>query len=207
MKIVSAFPESDKPRVNYAAMLCKTSLKRFEEIELIAVKGSPRPFLDEMLTLAAEGSSGEYFGWINGDCQLLTAPSQLPLQDFDIYGLRRLELGIGEQCGGVDGYFIRKSFWESTLSRDLPHLYVGGTHVDWWLSRGAQRFGRYGEGFWLGHIPHERTSTSLGLDQAGVHNLREYNAWADRNGVSKDEVWKPKEHRLKRLMRKILPSG
>lgn len=185
MKFIVAFPDGDDQRIVYSEELCRSSIKRFPEIELLEVRGSPRPFFNQMLAEASKGD-GEWFGWINGDCQLLTKPSQIDLSEVDVYGLRRIELGIGEQCGGVDGYIIRKSFWESTLSKDMPNLHVGATHVDWWITRATQKFGRYAEGFWLAHVPHEKTQASCGTDECGLHNLREYEAWADRNEVSKE---------------------
>ena len=185
MRLVVTFPDKDDQRIRYCAELCKSSIKRFEEIELKEIPSNPRPFFDEMLLEASKGD-GEWFGWINGDCQLLTKPSQLDLSDVDVYGLRRIELGVGDKCGGVDGCIIRRSFWDNHLSKDMPHMYIGGTHIDWWLTRSTQKFGRYAEGFWLAHMPHERTQTSCGTDECGLHNVREYEAWADRNEVSKE---------------------
>jgi hypothetical protein len=185
MRIVVSFPPSGEHRIRYAAGLCESSIKRFDELELHEVSPPQKPFFGQLLTEASKGS-GEWFGWINGDCQLLTKPSEIDLSDVDVYGLRRIELGTGEQCGGVDGYLIRKEFWESTLSKDIPELYVGATHVDWWLTRATQKYGRYKEGFWLAHIPHEKTESSIGNDEFGKNNLREFKSWANRHKVSRE---------------------
>jgi hypothetical protein len=185
MKLAVTFPDSDDQRIRYCAELCRSSINRFPEIELLEIASNPRPFFDKMLSAASVGGA-DWFGWINGDCQLLTKPSELDLSEVDVYGLRRIELGIGDKCGGVDGCLIRRSFWEEFLSKDLPSMYIGGTHIDWWLTRATQKFGRYAEGFWLAHMPHERTQASCGTDDYGAHNLREYEAWADRNEVSKE---------------------
>ena len=183
MRIVAAFQDGDE-RVNYAKALCQSSIKRFYGIELVEIPGTPRPFFNDMLQKASEGD-GDYFGWINGDCQLLINPISLIGMQADVFGMRRIELGTGEKCGGVDGYIIKKSFWNDVLSKDQPRMYVGGTHVDWWITRATQKFGKYDEGFYLAHIPHERTAASIGTDDYGKNNLDQYNAWADRNGISK----------------------
>lgn len=185
MRIVVAFPLSEEHRIKYSAELCRSAIKRFEEIELHEVCGTPRPFFNKMLEEASQGE-GEWFGWINGDCQLLTSPSEIDLSEVDVYGLRRIELGVGEQCGGVDGYLIRKEFWKTFLSQDAPELYVGATHIDWWITRATQKYGRYAEGFWLAHIPHEKTDASSGVDEIGKHNLREYKSWANRHKISRE---------------------
>lgn len=188
MNIVAAFPKTEDIRIIQSTFLCKSSILRFGNLNLIEVSGTPRPFLNEMLQLCytkSKENREEWFGWINGDCQLLYDPSCLiQTEQFDVYGLKRMEMYIGERCHGVDGYIIKSSFWENFLSKDIPKMYVGGTHVDWWLSRATQKYGVYKESYLLSHLPHERTLTSLGVDEWGTNNLKEYNSWAQRNNVS-----------------------
>jgi len=182
MNIIVAFPTTNDYRTNYSKDLCCSSIKRFPNINLHEVPGTPRPFFNEMLSLASK-TDNEWFGWINGDCQLLVGVEHLISPDLDVFGLKRLELNSGERCAGVDGYLIRRDFWNNVLSADQPKMYVGGTHIDWWITRAAQKFGRYKEGFFLAHIPHQRSSTSHGHSLEGQHNINEFNEWAKRNKV------------------------
>jgi hypothetical protein len=188
MNIVIAFPQTEDTRINESIFLCRSSINRFSNLSLLEVSGTPRPFLGEMLTLCydkAKQNNQAWFGWINGDCQLLYNPEQLIANNqFDVYGLKRLEMYIGEKCQGVDGYIISCHFWENVLSKDIPKMYVGGTHVDWWLTRATQKYGIYKESYLLSHLPHDRTLTSLGVDTFGVNNLTEYNDWAVRNSIN-----------------------
>jgi hypothetical protein len=191
MKLIVAFPKSEDQRINEAMHLCRTSVERFQDVELIEISGTPRPLFNEMLQTSynkaiEEGS--DWFGWINGDCQLLRDLKFAQELDVDVYGLQRIEIGIGEQCTGVDGYIIKCEFWKNVLSKDIPQLYVGGTHIDWWISRAAMKFGKYDEGYLLAHIPHERTETSIGVDEFGLQNLKEYEAWAIRNDIGGEQV-------------------
>lgn len=186
MKLIVAFPKSDDSRINEAMNLCRTSVKRFKNIELIEISGTPRPLYNEMLQTSynkAVKCGSKWFGWINGDCQLLRDLKFVDDLDVDVYGLQRLEIGIGEKCLGVDGYLIKCEFWENFVSKDIPQLYVGGTHIDWWITNVAKKYGKYDEGYLLAHIPHERTQTSMGVDEYGLQNLSEYEAWAIRNGI------------------------
>lgn len=186
MNIITAFLNTGDPRVVCAQNLFLSSISRFPEIRPIIVPGQPRTRFNEMLATARMGSSWEWFGWINSDCQLLLSPANISLENksLDVIGLRRIEIGSGEKCGGVDGYLIKKSFYDKHLAEG-PNLWVGATHIDWWVSRATQKFGKYGEGFFLAHIPHEKTKASAGIDEIGQENLRAYNEWADKNGISK----------------------
>lgn len=186
MNIITSFMNMGDPRVVLAQNLFLSSVSRFSEIRPIIIPGQPRPRFNEMLATARMGSSWEWFGWINSDCQLLLNPAIILPQNksLDVIGLRRIELGTGDKCGGVDGYFIKKEFYDKHLA-DGPSLWVGATHIDWWITRASQKFGKYAEGFFLAHISHEKTKASAGVDEVGQENLRAYNEWADRNGISK----------------------
>lgn len=186
MNIITAFINTGDHRVNLAQTLFLSSISRFQDIRPIVIPGNPRPRFNEMLATARLGGLSDWFGWINSDCQLLIPPGIIfsNHQNYDVIGLRRLEIGSGEKCGGVDGYFIKKDFYDKHLAEG-PNMWVGATHIDWWVTRAAQKFGKYAEGFFLAHIPHERTRASSGTDEIGEENLRAYNDWADKNGVSK----------------------
>ena len=186
MNIITAFMNMGDPRVVLAQNLFLSSVSRFPEIKPIIVPGQPRPRFNEMLATARTGGSWEWLGWINSDCELLLNPAIILPQNksLDVIGLRRIEIGVGDKCGGVDGYFIKKKFYDKHLAEG-PNLWVGATHIDWWVTRASQKFGKYAEGFFLAHIPHERTKASEGIDEIGQENLRGYNDWADKNGISK----------------------
>lgn len=151
---------------------------------LVLFEGDRRPLLTDMLLKARELAGEEaFFAWINSDC--------LPMVDFDIAarpgyvtGFKRIESVDGSVCGGVDAYVIACEVWDRLYKPDLPQMYVGGTHVDWWLTRLAQKHKVYQEQVGLWHESHEKSATSWGRDQWGEHNLKEYGAWAERNGVS-----------------------
>jgi hypothetical protein len=180
--VVAVMPSGDA-RLRLAQSLCLASLRRCH-VQVIETPGTPRPLFGDLLRLA-RSAGGEWFAWINSDCQLLLPFSAMDCSAIDVLGMRRVEVGPGTICGGVDGYLIRSSFWDDVLSRDVPELWTGGTHVDWWLTRAAQKYGRYAETMCLAHLPHDRTLTSQGIDDAGRENIANYEAWADRHGVSK----------------------
>jgi hypothetical protein len=186
INIITAFLNAGDVRVNFAQSLFLSSISRFPEIRPIIIPGHPRPRFNEMLATARLGGVGDYFGWINSDCQLLLSPRVIIFenQELDVIGLRRIEIATGEKCGGVDGYLVKKDFYDKHLANG-PSLWVGATHIDWWVTRAAQKAGKYGEGFFLAHIPHEKTNASAGIDEIGQENIRAYNDWADKNGISK----------------------
>ena len=185
INIVTTFITTEEPRIVVAQNLCLSSISRFDNIKLIPFQEKPRPRFNDMLAMARAGGQNEYFGWINSDCQLLLNPQIIINQNtlLDVIGLKRIEIGTGQKCGGVDGYLIKKAFYDKHLC-DGPKMWIGASHIDWWISRAAQRFGNYQEGVFLAHVPHERTKISIG--ELGAENIQAFNEWADAKGVSKD---------------------
>ena len=151
---------------------------------LVIFSGDQHPLLTDMLRKCRELAGAEqFFAFINSDC--------LPCVDFDlsarpgyVTGFKRIESIDGTVCGGVDAYVFACEAWDKLYAPDLPQMYVGGTHVDWWLSRLAQKHGCYQEQVGLWHESHEKSASSRGQDERGEHNLKEYGAWAERNGVA-----------------------
>ncbi len=82
-------------------------------------------------------------------------------------------------------YLIPNLIWDNYLARDIPDLWCGGTHVDWWLTRAASLIGAYeSHGGYIDHLSHPESGASKRAnDQHFRHNVREYNAWAVRNGA------------------------
>lgn len=144
-----------------------------------------RPFLGDMLALTrkiAAEAGDDGFGWINSDC----VPDGLffNAQPTGVIGFHRRESADGTKCMGVDGYIFEAAAWDRYYAPDIPQMYVGATHVDWWITRLAQKHGIYSALTALRHESHTRTAASQGADYYGQHNLRAFHAWAQRNGVS-----------------------
>lgn len=153
-------------------------------LEPMIFNGTPRPLLNEMLEATrALSPNGGWFAWLNSDCEIADWPQPLPDR---VIGLHRVESDGSGVCGGVDGYIIPCALWDKHYAPDLPRMYVGGTHVDWWLSRLAQARNCYQAIVALRHISHPKSATSAGQSREGAHNLEEFASWAARNGISTD---------------------
>ena len=98
--------------------------------------------LADILQHARRNSSGESFVWCNSDVLLKQSPFTITERG-KVHGFHRREVPSGEICGGVDMYLIPNAIWDNYLSRDIPDLWCGGTHVDWWLTRAAALIGAY----------------------------------------------------------------
>lgn len=180
MIVTLAHINTTDPRLVLQQNKCLDSLLRDGHIPFIR-PGHPRQFLTDMLREARQSADG-YFAWINSDC--------VPTKDLDYYRSHNKVVGIhreesdGGFCEGVDCYIFPVHLWDELYEDDAPRMYVGASHVDWWLSRLAQKHNVYRAiqgGIW--HISHERTASSKGVDKYGQHNIEEFNQWADRNGV------------------------
>lgn len=185
MNIALAYINTEDDRLRIAQTNALRALTQFG-CNPIIFNGRPRPFLGDMLK-AARGLAGKApsFGWINSDCEIQLNPYFIGDKE-RVVGLRRVETADSSICGGVDGYIFPCELWDAVYAPDIPKMYVGGTHVDWWITRMAQKIGAYREYVALLHRSHHRIETSAGLSPEGQHNIREFNAWADRNGVKKD---------------------
>jgi hypothetical protein len=140
--------------------------------------------LADILRHARRYSSGESFVWCNSDVLLNQSPFTIT-ERAKVHGFHRREVPSGEICEGVDMYLIPNAIWDNYLSRDTPDLWCGGTHVDWWLTRAAALIGAYEShsGF-IDHPSHPESGASKRANDPHFrHNVREYNAWARRNGV------------------------
>ncbi len=82
-------------------------------------------------------------------------------------------------------YLIPNVIWDNYLSRDIPDLWCGGSHVDWWLTRAPALIAAYEShnGF-IDHPSHPESGPSKRANNPYFrHNVREYNAWAKRHGA------------------------
>jgi len=137
-----------------------------------------------ILSFARTRSQGRSFVWCNSDVTLTADPFALD-DGRTIRGFHRREVPSGEFCGGVDMYLIPNESWDGILSRDVPDLWCGATHIDWWLTRAAVLAGRYASHFgFVDHLSHpESPASKKRTDPHYHHNIRAYNAWARRNGA------------------------
>lgn len=136
----------------------------------------------DVLGFARKQARGASFVWCNSDVTLTQDPFALE-DERTVRGFHRREVPSGEICGGVDMYLIPNSFWDEVLSKDLPDLWCGATHVDWWLTRAAALAGRYTSHFgFIDHVSHpESQASKAGVNPFYRHNVREYNKWARKN--------------------------
>ena len=143
----------------------------------------------DILRHARRESVGTSFVWCHSDLVLTKDPFLLA-DHGKVVGFHRREVPSGEICEGVDMYLIPNLIWDNYLARDIPDLWCGGTHVDWWLTRAASLIGAYEAqiGF-IDHPSHPESGASKrDSDPHFRHNVREYNAWATRNGAGALEL-------------------
>lgn len=183
MKVVTAWLNNTDARCQLAQRRMLRSVLDCG-FEPVIVNGTPRPLLTDMLKLARSLSpDGGHFMWLNSDCEIVTLP---PVMDSHVIGLHRVETFDESVCLGVDGYIFPCHVWDKIYAPDLPAMYVGGTHVDWWLTRLAQKHGFYLASTALRHPTHAKSAASAGIDSYGGRNLTAFYAWAERNQISTD---------------------
>ena len=137
-----------------------------------------------ILRFARENATGKSFVWCHSDVLLTQDPFSLEERG-KVAGFHRREVPSGEICAGVDMYLVPNQIWDNYLSRDIPDLWCGATHVDWWMTRAAALIGAYEShsGF-IDHPSHRESGASkVATNQYFHHNVREYYAWAKRNGA------------------------
>jgi len=139
----------------------------------------------DVLRFAREHAKGDSFVWCNSDVILTRDPYET--NDLTkVHGFHRSEIPGGEICGGEDMYLIPNGIWDGLLSKDIPDLWCGATHIDWWLTNAAC-LGRCYEshtGF-IDHISHETSGASKRkTNKFYRHNIRQYNKWASKQGAT-----------------------
>ncbi|HEY5743660.1 MAG TPA: hypothetical protein VIS99_14090, partial [Terrimicrobiaceae bacterium] len=164
--------------------------KLLESIEALGLEAAIFPAGPEMVKFgdilrhARRESAGTSFAWCNSDVLLTKDPFIFDNRG-KVHGFHRRELPSGEMCAGVDMYLIPNLIWDNYLSRDIPDLWCGASHIDWWLTRASSLIGAYEahSGF-IDHYSHPQSDASKRLTDPHLrHNVREYNAWAARNGA------------------------
>jgi hypothetical protein len=169
--------------------------KLLESVQALGLEPSLFPAGPEMVKFgdilrhARRESVGTSFVWCHSDLVLTKNPFLLAERG-KVLGFHRRELPSGEICQGVDMYLIPNLIWDNYLSRDIPDLWCGGTHVDWWLTRAASLIGAYeAHAGFIDHPSHPESGASKSeSDPHFRHNVRHYNAWALRNGAGALEL-------------------
>ena len=138
----------------------------------------------DVLRFARQHADGDAFAWCNSDVILTRDPYET--RDLSkVHGFHRREIPSGDVCGGEDMYLIPNGIWDNLISRDLPDLWCGTTHIDWWLTRAAALAGCYRAH--IGYIDHpshpESGASKKRSNSCYRHNIREYNRWAKRQGA------------------------
>jgi len=138
----------------------------------------------DVLGFARERARGSSFVWCNSDVTLTEDPFALD-DGRTVRGFHRREMPSGEFCGGLDMYLIPNFVWDDVLAKDIPDLWCGATHIDWWLTRASVLAGHYTSHFgFIDHVSHPESPASKSRDNPIYrHNIREYNKWARRNGA------------------------
>jgi hypothetical protein len=139
----------------------------------------------DVLRFAREHAKGDSFVWCNSDVILARDPYET--NDLTkVHGFHRREIPGGEICGGEDMYLIPNGIWDDLLSKDIPDLWCGATHVDWWLTNAASIAGKYRShtGF-IDHRSHETSGASKRRsNKFYLHNIKRYNKWASKHGAT-----------------------
>ena len=145
----------------------------------------------EILQFARDRANAESFVWCNSDVTLRRNPFEID-DGRHVQGFHRTEIPSGSICGGVDMYLIPCRLWDDWIRDDSPDMWCGATHIDWWLSRTAQKKGIYRahEGF-IDHLTHPTSDSSkLSTDPYYQHNIQAYNEWAEKCG---EKLFRPEE--------------
>ena len=99
-----------------------------------------RPKFNELITYAVANcreKDVDWLVWVNSDCEIVKNIEDAFEEGLCI-GFHRTEKPSGLYCAGIDMFAIHKSLWDD-LVKDMPDMYVGATHVDWWLARYFQK--------------------------------------------------------------------
>lgn len=150
---------------------------------ILHVNNNETPKFGNILKDARKFATNGWMAYINSDCILTSNPFNV-LQIKKVHGFHRTEIPSQTICAGVDMYIIPTDFWDEVISKDIPDMYVGTTHIDWWLTRVSQKYNFYVS--YKGLIIHESHSSKYTeSDEKYKHNIKSFNEWADRNNISK----------------------
>ena len=152
-----------------------------------------RPKMNELISYAVANcreKDVDWLVWVNSDCEIVKN-----IEDAFVDGLciafYRTEKPDNKYCQGIDMFAIHKSLWDD-LIKDMPDMYVGATHIDWWLARYFQKKKKMREVYdYLLHYSHEKTKEAHAFsgDEISQHNIDNFIDWAKRNNVDYHTGW------------------
>ena len=152
-----------------------------------------RPKMDGLIRYAianCKKQNTEWLIWINSDCEIVQ-DIKPALRKGMATGFHRTEIPSRQYCAGVDMFVIHESLWDG-LTVDMPDMYVGATHIDWWLARYFQKIGKLMPAFdFIHHDIHEQSPAGNqdSGDPISQHNIDNFVAWAKRNGIDYESGW------------------
>lgn len=172
-------------RINRVQQELFTSCVKFGIYPILYVDDDRVPKFGDILKSARQCASKDgWMGYVNSDCVLQEDPWKY-INDRIAYGFHRIEMPSKERCLGVDMYILPIEIWDNYLSKDIPDMHVGVTHIDWWLTRAMQKMNQYKAiDNVITHESHPKVSGE-GVHPLAEYNVNEYNKWADRNQISK----------------------
>lgn len=172
-------------RLYDAAQRLKDSLSKYG-IEANSIYSDDQYItVKETLETARSATKHSFFIWCNTDVIWNIDPFKSLPNELN-YGFHRLDTPSNVINYGVDAYRINNDVYDTFMKDDIPHMLNGCSHTDWYISRALMHFSKYiNQIGYIEHPEHPRYPGSAGISEMGQQNIRNFNEWADRHGVSK----------------------
>jgi len=152
-----------------------------------------RPKMDDLIQYGVTNckeKGHEWLVWINSDCEIVK-DFRPYLKKGRCHGFHRTEIPSKKYCAGLDMFAIHESLWDG-LTEDMPDMYVGATHIDWWLARYFQKKNLLDVGYnFLYHNEHKQSKEGSQFSRGEIsqHNINNFIEWAKRNDVDYKTGW------------------
>ena len=194
--IYTAWVNSPRERLEKAQIKFLKSCLYFQYIPVFYTDihiPEQRPKMNELIEYAianCKEKKSDWLIWANSDCEIVKDITPLFKEGIAI-GFHRTEIPSKQYCAGMDMFAIHSSLWDG-LTKDMPDMYVGATHIDWWLARYFQKLGVLGYTFdYLCHDSHEQSKegNQYSGDKISQHNIDNFIAWAKRNNIDYETGW------------------
>lgn len=135
-------------------------------------------FVDVLRTARRWASPDGWMGYVNSDCLLVSDPWK-SISQRAVHGFRRMNKPSNTIEKDPSMFIIPVEIWDQYLSKIIPDMLLGVPRFGWWITRAAQRVGRYVQ--LDGLITHEE-HPSLFTEEQKQHNVRTYTDWAKHTG-------------------------